>query len=86
MDYSPISIGLQAFAFVAKAVGSVASLGLFVGIYTLFDVISQVKNGVPLFQTEGLKQVVLLVVIPFVAFGIAEIADTASIYFKENAY
>lgn len=71
--FSPIIIALSIMALGFKFVGSIVSIGLPYGIYCAYKTIIQMNAGMALADIKQTTFVCLFVILPFIAFALAEL-------------
>lgn len=84
--YTPLSIAFHAVSFVSRGIGFIASFGLIAGVYYLYQSFVAFRNNVPLAEIEVLSKGILLTVLPFIVYAIAEITERLYRWFENNAF
>lgn len=86
MFYTPLTIAFHAVAFILRGIGCIASLGLPIGFYYTYKSICSFVNGTPLKEIESIEMAIVLIVFPFIVYGIATFTEWIGDYFENHNY
>ena len=84
--YTPLGIAFNAVSFVAKIVGFLSAFGLIPGVYLLYKSVMAVIGGTPFGEVNTFEKAGTLIIVPFIAYTIAVIAERIHDYFEDNAF
>lgn len=84
--FPPLSTAFHLVSFVSRGIGFIASFGLIVGVYNLYQSFVAFRNNVPLAEIETLSKGVSFIILPFIVYAIAEITERIYVWFEDNTF
>ena len=82
--FTPLAIMFHIITFVFRIIGGIASVAMIYGIYCAYKAFSAWRDGTA--YGADMKTSAVLIIFPFIAFGVATIAERIWCYFDENRY
>ena len=85
VTFTPLSLLCKLIAFITKILGYISIAGFFYGCYSVYMVIKQQNEGVPLSEATHTLRAVLFITLPFALLLTHFLTDILGEYFEDNA-
>lgn len=82
--YTPLAFLFHVITFVSRIVGAVACIAMLYGIYCGYKAFTAWRAGEAF--ADNAKAAAMLIIFPFIAYAIAEVAERIWGYFEDNKY
>ena len=82
--FTPLAFLFHVITFVSRIIGAIACIAMLYGIYCGYKAFAAWRAGEAF--SENVKTAAMLIIFPFIAYAIAEIAERIWGYFEDNKY